>query len=208
MPALKPVTGVARVSCRGTSQGVAIVNVFHVKTNGGLMTLPDITYITNLVGQAYETNIIPRLNGNYSGDTVRGVDLTALVGQEFTRALAGTPGATSAQTPQNAACCITWKIARHYRGGHPRTYVGPLPFSAIDQPTSLAPAYMTLVQNGANAFLSAINAGTTGGKTMRLCAVHRWREKQMLDLPEVSDIQTALVDARIDTMRRRLGRDR
>src|SRR3954468_10681536 len=202
MPALKPVTGTARVSCRGTSQGQAIVNVFHVKTNGGPMTQPDITYITSLASQAYETNFVPRLNGNWSGDSVRGVDLTTLTGLESTRALAGSPGAVTLLIPQSAAACVTWKISRHYRGGHPRTYIGPLGAGVIDTPTSLAPAYITSLQASANAFLSAITAGTTGGKTMPLVAVPRWRDKQELHLPELSDITTAVVDARIDTMRR------
>src|SRR3954449_10978699 len=95
MPALKPVPSVARVSVRGTSQGVAIVNVFHVKWNGGLMGLADVTYIANLVKGSYEANFIPRMNGNYSGDTVRAVDLTQPIGQESTVALGGIPGAVN-----------------------------------------------------------------------------------------------------------------
>jgi hypothetical protein len=196
------------VSVRGTSLGQAIVNVFHVKWTGGNFNLPDITYVANLVKGVYETNIIPRLNGNYSGDNVRAVDLGVVTGQEATVALAGTPGATSTAMPQSAAACITWRIVRHYRGGHPRTYVGPLHPSHIESPTSLAATYITSLATSATAFLNGVNAGTTGGFTMKLVAVHRWQGKTELLVPLTSDIVGASVDSRIDTMRRRLGKDR
>lgn len=208
MPALAQVPGVVRVSVRGTSQGQAIVNVFHVKWSGGAWDQASVTYAANLVKAAYETNFVPRLNGNYSGDNVRAVDLTATAGNEATVALGGSPGTVSTGVPQSAACCVTWRIQRHYRGGHPRTYLGPLGAAAIESPTSLAAAYVSTVTTSATTFLNSINAGTTGGNTMRLVAVHRQQNGAQLTVPLTSDVQSAVVDTRIDTMRRRLGRDR
>lgn len=208
MPALRPVPAVARVTCRGTANGQAIVNVFHVKWTGGNFDLPAITYVANLVKGAYEANFAPRLGSTWAGDTVRAVDLSLTAGQEATVALAGTSAGSAVQTPQSAACCVTWRIMRHYRGGHPRTYLGPLATTAIQNPTTLADAYVTQVITSANAFLSAINLGSTSGNTMRLVAVHRTQDQAELIVPQTSDIISATADTRIDTMRRRLGRDR
>lgn len=208
MPALKPVLQTARVSVRGTALGQAIVNVFHVRWSGATFDQPSITYVANLVKTAYEINFVPRLNGTWSGDTVRAVDLALATGVEATVALGGTPSSTTQGVPQSAAACVSWRIVRHYRGGHPRTYLGPLNSGAIESPTSLAAAYVTQVATSAEAFRTAIGNGITGGNTMKLVAVHRWQGKAELAVPQTSDIVSASVDTRIDSMRRRLGRDR
>lgn len=208
MPALANVPAVARVSVRGTASGQAIVNIFHLKWTGGNIPAGSILYMASLVETAYRTHLMPRLNGNYSGDTVRAVDLSLSTGEEATVALSGTGGTTSSGVPQSAACCISWRINKHYRGGHPRTYLGPLFAAAIESPTSLAATYVAQVAAAAESFRTAINAGTTGGQTISLVAVHRYEGGVPLLVPQASPILAATVDTRIDTMRRRLGRDR
>lgn len=208
MPALRPVFGVSRVSFRGTSHGAAIVNVFHVLSSAGALTTSTITTLAQGVRSAYEVNMVTQLNGNYSADNVFAVDLSTEDGAEVSLPLGGTPGVVSQLMPQSAACCITWKIGRHYRGGHPRTYLGPLPGTAIETPTSLTSTYAATTQTKANNFLTAVNAITVGGGSCQLVAVHRWRNKEELATPLISPITSAVVDTRIDTMRRRLGPDR
>lgn len=208
VPALKPVPGVARVTCRGTAQGQAIVNVFHVKWTGGNHTSASILYIANVVQAAYTAQFRPRLNSNWSGDSVRAVDLSSPTGEEATVSLTGQGTIAGVTTPQSAACCITWRIMRHYRGGHPRTYLGPIGQNAIESATSFTAVYQSDVQTAATTFKDAINAGTVAGAALRLVAVHRVVGGVELLVPETSDIVSAVVDSRIDTMRRRLGRDR
>ena len=208
MPALKPVPATARVTVRGTSQGQAIVNVFHVRWTGGNMTTADVTYMANLVATNFGSKFRPLLNANWSGDSVRAVDLSLATGAEATVALPGQGALTGIRVPQSAACCVTWRILKHYRGGHPRTYLGPLGDSAMENSTSLEATFLTSANTAANGFLNAINAGTTGGQTMKLVAVHRWSGGVEIIVPQTSDILSATVDSRIDTMRRRLGRDR
>jgi hypothetical protein len=208
MPAMLPVPGVIRFAFRGTSAGQAVVNVFHVRAGIGLIDQTLINAITSSVRAAYESNFVPRLNGSYSGDTCRAVDLTSALGVEATQALGGTPGATSTTSPNSVACCVTWKINRHYRGGHPRSYIGPIHSSQYENQTSFTSGLVTQMTTSANAFRTAVNAvvGTSGN--CELVAVHRVSAGSLLDPPEVSPITSAVVDARIDTMRRRLGRDR
>jgi hypothetical protein len=208
VPALRPVPFVCRVSCRGTANGTAVVNVFHAKFTGASMSLADTTALANAFKGAYETHFVPRMSTGWSGDTVRCVDLTSPDGEEATVALGGTSVGSGTSIPASAACCITWKINRHYRGGHPRTYIGALPNTAIESPTSLAAAYVSAVSTAANAFRTAINGFTTGTHTFSLVAVHRYVNLAELETPITSAITSAVVDTRIDSQRRRLGPDR
>lgn len=212
MAALRPVPGVARVVCTGNATGQPIVNVFHVQ-NGASGPAPaysvaGMLQLVTAMEAAYRLNILPRLASTYSGDTVAGVDLSGPTGEFRQVALAGNGVGASVNTPQSAACCITWKIGRHYRGGHPRTYLGPIPTSAIESPTSLAAAYVTLVGSSAQAFITAVNAIVADGITQRLVAVHRQIDGLKILTPITSLILSGIADTRIDSMRRRLGPDR
>lgn len=208
MPALRPVPGVVRVTFKGTSTGQPVINVFHFKLGAPSINNAGMATFLQNVRSPYEVNFIPRLQGAYSGDTVYGVDLSSEDGAEGSVPLGGTPGAATTQVPQSTACCVTWKIPRHYRGGHPRTYIGPTGATSIESPTSFTSAYVTALQNAANTCLTSWNAVTHGGGNVRLVCVHRYRDKVELATPLVSEISSAVVDTRIDTMRRRLGRDR
>lgn len=151
---------------------------------------------------------MPLMNALYSGDSASATDLTSITGVMAIQPIVGGGNHAGAFVPASAAACVTWRIPRHYRGGHPRTYIGPLGTQAIETPTSLAPAYLLLLQNAANAFLAAINGLTADGKLQILCSVHRQDQKQTLIPPQKSLITSAFCDARIDSQRRRLGKDR
>lgn len=193
---------------RGTSAGQAVVNVFHVKCVGTSVPQGDVEDVLTDVRTAYQTQLVPRLNGNWSGDTATGVDLSNILGAFDQQALGGTPGAVGTTVPNSSSVCISWKIFRHYRGGHPRTYLGPVAANALEGPTTFTSAYTGLVQAAAEAFLTAVNAVTTSAGSVYLCAVHRWQNGEVLNPPQISPIIGVAVDTRLDTMRRRLGPDR
>jgi hypothetical protein len=155
---------------------------------------------------SYKLKFSPFLSSAYSGVTGTGIDLTndLGVGVSATTAMVGADGGT---VPASAACCITWRIARHYRGGHPRTYLGPLGSTAIGSARNLAGGFVTALQTAAGGFLTDCNAITTGGKSFKLICVHRFRNGVQLPVPAVDLIDAAAVDTRIDSQRRRLGPD-
>jgi len=115
-----------------------------------------------------------------------------------------------ASFPANVACCVGWRVQQHYKGGHPRTYlVGP-PRSAQASSRTFDPAYVQDVAIRANEFNLSVNSISSGawqgGKLGIVSFVFRkaWREP-----PVFRDFVTgsAHCDPRIDSMRRRLGRD-
>ena len=58
------------------------------------------------------------------------------------------------------------------------------------------------------AMRTAINGVTTSAGNARMSCVHYYRNKAILPVPLVSEITGAVVDSRVDSQRRRLGRDR
>jgi hypothetical protein len=213
VPALEPVPGVARVVVTGTSAGRTVANIFHFRRVAQMEESWSSTHLGLLVTDVeavYKAQFGPCLGSSYSGDIVQAVDLTNVAGlsAEVANTTTGS-GGTNTAMPQSIAACVSWKIIRHYRGGHPRTYLGPLPAAAIESPTTLAAAFVTKMQTNSQAFLTAIWAWSTGGaNNVELVTVHRQYAKQKLNIPLVSKITGRTVDTRIDSQRRRLGPDR
>lgn len=211
MPAQLPVPGVVRVSITGTASGVNIANVFHWQATDGGGAAFDVAgcqTLANGFGSAFDTSFAPKLGTVYVPGVTTALDLTNDLGVAATRANTGAGIGTAHTCPQSAALCVTWRISRHYRGGHPRTYFGPLPDSAITNPTTLDSSTVTSWQSAALAFMGLVNALTPGGRHGHLVCVHRWRSKAQLVPPQTTPIDTAAVDNRIDSQRRRLGPDR
>lgn len=210
MPAQQPATGIARVVVKGTASGQSIVNVFHVRKGLGTAawSQAELDALVTLMESQFKTAFASSLNSNYSGDVVEAQDLTSNIGlfASISNTCNGTMG--GANVPQSACCCITWRINRHYRGGHPRTYLGPIGTTAIENAVSLASAYLTGLQTKASTFLTNVNIATPGGATCQLVTLHRVRGGAVLTPPEVSLITGVELDARIDSQRRRMGPDR
>lgn len=211
MPAQKNVQGVARVSVRGTANGVQCVNVFHVRnglSTGAGYTVAGVSALGNSINTLYNSHFRTKLNTDWSGDDIVVQDLSSIIAPGVTLAQTGNGSVAGSSVPASVAICISWKIARHYRGGHPRTYLGPLGSGAIETPTSFVGTFITSVQTSASSFLTGVNALTIEGVPQQLVCVHRQLAGEVLDIPQISPITACVVDSRIDTMRRRLGKDR
>lgn len=211
MPALVPVIGVARVTVQASANGVPVVNVFHVRngdvgaprySDAGAQSLAD------AFKTAWQTAIVSLTNISYTLDTFTVQDLTDDNGSFAQATSIQTGSGSGTSVPQSAACCVTWKIPRHYRGGHPRTYIGPISASSISTPTTLSGTFVSNVQSNMSTLRTTINALTIGGNVQQLVCVHRIRNGVNLEPPLVDKISGCTVDSRIDSMRRRLGPDR
>jgi hypothetical protein len=208
MPAQLPVNGVARVSVNGQANGVPIVNVFHVKCAATIITQTGINAIATRVATGFTNEMQQLASVAYQAGFTKAVDLSSIDGKEGTAAMSGTGNGDQGKVPNSACCVISWKIARHYRGGHPRTYIGPMAQTGILNPTTLDPTLVANMGTAAQDFLQYINTGVADGNPMVLVAVHRFLNQAQLNPPQVSVITGATVDNRIDTQRRRLGPDR
>ena len=213
MPPLKPVMGVAKCIVLGEMSGVACVNIFHwAKGSRTPFTQTELNTLASQLRAQYVSRFMEHIHPDYVLGSVEAIDLSTDEGLSGI-ASGSTPGtAAGAHMPANAAVCVTWKIGRRYRGGHPRNYLPPPGDVAITASQNSWDAdYVTQVEASASNFRSSMNqVGATAGS---LCCVHRYRtftEGQVteLDPPQVSLFIGQTVDNRIDSQRRRLGPDR
>lgn len=117
---------------------------------------------------------------------------------------------TSYNVPASVAACIGWQIAPSYRGGHPRSYLAGIPSSGIASVNSFTSTYLTGLDSRATDFhagLEAITGISSGISSVEHGVISFVRDKAWRTPPVFYRISGHTIDVRIDTQRRRLGRD-
>lgn len=126
------------------------------------------------------------------------------------RTLTGAGTQSALPLPASVALCIGWQVQQHYKGGHPRTYlVGPDSGQLVGG-RRFTTALTTSAVASANGFHNDVNAMSHGGIAFcRLGVVSFVNKKAWRSPPVFRDYVTggAHCDTRVDTQRRRLGRD-
>jgi hypothetical protein len=209
--ALEFVPGVARIACNGTYRGTNWTNVFHwEKFITAHYEQAEMDELVGLWRTAFVTHLLGRMSTSATLTSVVATDLTNINGVVSVNTSTAN-GALNAVTymPGNVAIVISWKIARHYRGGHPRTYLSGQPAESATDGKVWAAAHVSALATAANQFLTAVNAFQIGGDDEggELTTVHRIRAGANIVPPITSPIVQAIVDNRIDSQRRRLGPD-
>lgn len=112
--------------------------------------------------------------------------------------------------PANVAICVSWPLAVHYRGGHPRTYLPGVTQASLDGTTRVLAAYASDVATRANQFHTAMEVipptatvSSVEHGTMSFQSKKQWRTPPVFRRIALG----AHVDTRLDSQRRRLGRD-
>lgn len=211
MPPLPPLPGAVRIRIQQTLGGVNLQQVQHAIRSGAQTpwTQADVDQLAGNVRAVWVSNFIPLQVTALNLGAVVVEDLSSATGPVGTAS--GSTNGTDAGAPlsANAAACISWKIARRYRGGHPRMYVGGIAQTRLTNANTWLPAFVTAVDAAAEAFRTAINATVlAGGGNAQLAVVHYRANGLPLVPPQASIITSAVVDTRVDSQRRRLGRDR
>jgi len=123
----------------------------------------------------------------------------------------GVGSTTGTALPANCACCLSWQIAPHYRGGHPRTYLCGFNVEDTSTTTSWSGSFITNAESAAQSYhedLESIGPIGDGITTIEHGVVSFAAGGDWRDPPVFRRITGASVDSRIDTQRRRLGSDR
>lgn len=208
MPALKPVPNTARVVVNLSFSSLPVVNVFHFTkvTPVTPFSQAEIDALATTFRTAFSTAFIPNLNPALILGTVTAIDLSSDVGVVGTATGTTAGGNAGAPNPANVALCVTWKINRHYRGGHPRTYLAGTNTLHTQTVNTWAGTAVTAFTTAANSFRTSVNGWTGGtGATGALVTVHRKKDNVDYPTPLISVITSATVGPRIDSQRRRLG---
>lgn len=220
MADLKPVNGVARCVVQGTLSTVPVVNVFHIGFDSPKpFTQNQIDGLAVAVRAGFVARFIPLITALYTCTDVTCTDLSSDTGVVGIQTGSTVGGKSSSTLPANMAACITWKIPRHYRGGHPRTYLPPPTGSDTTNANTWQAAFITSMTTAAEGFRTDVGTAVAAPDTVHLVCVHRYKGYTVnpangkktpiqLDVPLVDIITKGTFDSRIDSQRRRLGRDR
>jgi hypothetical protein len=204
---LAPVLGVLRLVVNQQLAGVKVINVLHAKqAGGGPWSQADADSYVTAFRQAWFINIAALQQGAMELHEVTGTDLTSPVGVVATAPGNTMGGAAGVVLPAHAAMTISWPVSTHYRGGHPRTYIGGLPSSAQATANSWSASAATAMQTNAGNFRTTMNAAVNSAGAVALVAVHRVRARARLTVPTTEPLGPPRVDSGIDSQRRRLGK--
>ena len=204
---LPPVPSVMRFAVSGTNQGQKWVNIFHSKYSN----VPADAATVNAICQAVHTAYVNAFTTLWSSSTilitVDGQDLASRTAATGTFSLTHPGVQTTIPMALQVALCISWSISDRYRGGHPRTYLPGIDGTFVTGGRLLTTAGHTAYLNAAAGFLTNMNAMTAGGSSWKMCCVRYFSQHQLLANPLVREISGQSVHGRIDTQRRRLGKE-
>jgi hypothetical protein len=209
MPALPLVPGVAKITYHGKVGARPIDNIMHVAFGTDFLSAAQCLAIADGMATKFLSRFGPRLSNDYALSATDCLDLGDELGNIATSAVtgAGTRGIPS--LPLNVANCLTWHIGRHYRGGHPRSYFGPLTQADQADQTSWSAATTSGWIAAGNGFIADVAALFTAVPgPLELVCVHYRKGNAPLAVPTFDAITSCACDSRIDSQRRRLGKDR
>lgn len=197
----------------GSNQARPWVNTLHATYTSGPPSVAELTTLAASISSFWNTSVAANLNNSSQLTTVEVMDISSRTGAIATdnTVRSGTGGSTSL-LPVSIACCVSWKINRRYRGGHPRIYVPAAVMANVINGNTWLGTYLTAVQTAWRSMRTSINGAAGASAPYTLVNVsyyqaHQGYPNDLRPVPVVDTIQDAIVHTRIDSMRRRTGRE-
>lgn len=209
MPPLPAAPGVGKIIVKQTLAGVNVYNILHARSQGGVAwSGSECSAMATAVRSAWVSNVTPLQASTLTLTDVQVIDLSSDTGASGTASGSTNGTAVGTALSSNVAITWSWAISRRYRGGHPRTYIAGCPQSAQTTPNTILASAITSHVNAATAIRNAIQGVLVGGNLANMVVLHYYKNKVLQDPPDYSYINSVSVDSRLDSQRRRLGRDR
>lgn len=210
--ALKPFVPVAnhcRVKISGTHLGGPFNNLFYIRYQGSPPDQASLTALAAQISSDYGLAFGPVIHTLTVVQRCDIWDLSANTGALGfdTTTHAGTAPSANAMSA-SMAVAISWQVQMRWRGGHFRTYLPGRVISDLTSGRTLTSTYHDAVLTAARGFRTAVNGRSLGGATVQLAAVryhHDAGQAYPSGYPLV--INDAAIRQRIDTQRRRLGKE-
>lgn len=198
------------VKCRllAVAQSQNVDTVLHFAYTGGPATSADLSALAGAVAGQWGTSVAPFLHTSYALKEVVCTDLTSATAAEGSATSTVTGGDASAVAPLSVCAVVSWKIARRYRGGKPRTYLSPVGANTSVLGKLIPVGQATAIANGAEDFRVNINLNVfTSMPTVTLGTVS-YRSGNVLRAAGLFEpfIAGTNVDLRLGSQRRRLGK--
>lgn len=211
MPAMPLAPQAIKVVYSGTYLTADWANIFYLKYAADTPVDADLATLATSIRGLWATHVASIHSTQVSLTQTSLVDIghnPGAVGLNSTAA-AGSGGVSA--LPANVAIAVSKKIARRYRGGHPRFYMCGIVATHTADGRSLAGSWASNYQTAWQAWLTAMNAlSSTSTGALKVASVSYWRtpvrgEPAVLKIPPDVDLVSAMaVNARLDSQRRRL----
>lgn len=209
MPPLPPTPNVIKLSLQGVCQNQNVDNVFHVQFTGGPPLPTNLAADAVTFGAEFITQFGPFLHQTYSLKQVIATDLTSSSGAVGEGVITSGSGSdASAIAPLSCCAVISWRINRRYRGGKPRTYLGPVGGNTAALGKLIPTGQATAIANAAEAFRTFVDTNAwTSATTWDLGCVSYFSGKVLRTAGLFEGfVANPSVDLRLGSQRRRLGK--
>lgn len=214
MPALLPVANVLQLRFGGSYQNQPWLNVLHWEYSGGPPTQANLLELCNDCMTIWDTRFSSAAHPTCILAAVRAIDLSSPdAPQGVSDAVSKAGDSVFGPLPVQIAVVASWVVNYRWRGGHFRTY---FPFghtNAVQNGNSWTDVALNQFRTSISGFMSDMNSMTAGSLSGKLVGVRRWRTEVKgqppveIDPPLVLPFTGVVVDSRLDSQRRRLGRD-
>lgn len=193
--------------------GANWANVFWVQIGGGAapgLSDADVLQIADQLKTRYNTNVAPVIADDVTITLTKAIyyqpDGTATAQEEVL-----TDAGTKSGTTIADQCCValSWKIAAAYRGGKPRSYLPGVIAGDLLDPAHIDATPVTDYETAGGDFLTAVNADHISGSSyaQALGTVSFFTANAPRAVGIFRAYTGVTVHNRLDTMRRRLGRE-
>lgn len=155
MPALPAVSKVIRFDLRQTfNSNARVFDRFFLQYSGAL-SLTDLATVLTTVRNAWNTNMAPNMSVRHTLTSVQGTDLSSATSAQATNSTASVGTQAGTDLAAGTALVIQFKIARRYRGGHPRFYVVSMQQPRLADARTWSGATITALASAFGAFIAA-----------------------------------------------------
>jgi hypothetical protein len=208
MPPLPNAPNIVKVRLVGTNQTTIWNNILHLQYTGPAPSVADCQTVADAVMSAWGASIKALVNVNADLERVDIVDLTSATTSEGSSSLVPIIGTrVGTDLAAQVAGVVSWSANLRYRGGHPRNYM-PIGVTAdVVGGKSWITAFQTEALAGARAFRTALNAVVHGTTTYKLVMLSYRTAHALRPTPLPITIQDAKFHGRLDTQRKRLGKE-
>lgn len=167
---LPPVANVVKVTntCKG-NDGRLIENVLHFGYTGGPPSAADCVALATAFFNAWTSDLVPQMPATSSLVSSTVLDLSSETGNEGTVDNGGTPipgTKTGGVLPLHTCALVSKDIARRYRGGRPRSYLGVGVDADLTDDGDWSTAATGVFLNGYTAVVDAFNGAHSGSTTI------------------------------------------
>lgn len=188
-------------------------NIMYLKWSTSAPSVAELNTISTTIMSAWTSNIKPVLLNAVTLNFIDLQDVSSRTGAYYQNTTGGVGSvAASVALPNSIAMCISLKVAKRYRGGHGRIY--QMGFNAADVTTGAnwVTARANACNSGWNNFVLGLNSITAGSNTYTAVVAsyytHDAAKHQIFKTPpETYPILGTAVHTRVDSQRRRLGKE-